>query len=91
LDVEPDEVHKLITEALEKNAFSFLMIRDWIGSVVKPLEVESYKRAACRSPAVFLVTIRPRLGIFFTAGPDTFEVYGMQWVKFPLDKSGMGA
>jgi death-on-curing protein len=40
LDVEPDEAHKLITEALEKNAFRFLMIRDWIGSVVKPLDVE---------------------------------------------------
>ena len=40
LDVQPDEAHKLITEALEKNAFRFLMIRDWIGSVVKPLDVE---------------------------------------------------
>src|SRR5580700_7886413 len=28
LDVQPDEAHKLITEALEKNAFRFLMIRD---------------------------------------------------------------
>jgi len=40
LDVEPDEAHKLITEALEKNAFRFLMICDWIGSVVKTLDVE---------------------------------------------------
>jgi len=40
LDVEPDEAHKLITEAMEKNAFRFLMICDWIGSVVKPLDVE---------------------------------------------------
>ena len=40
LDVEPVEAHKLIIEAMEKNAFRFLMIRDWIGSVVKPLDVE---------------------------------------------------
>ena len=40
LDVEPVEAHKLITEAMEKNAFRFSMIRDWIGSVVKPLDVE---------------------------------------------------
>ena len=40
LDVEPVEAHKLITEAMEKNAFRFPMIRDWIGSVVKPLDVE---------------------------------------------------
>lgn len=40
LDVEPAEAHKLITEAMEKNAFRFSMIRDWIGSVVKPLDVE---------------------------------------------------
>jgi len=40
LDVEPVEVHKLITEAMEENAFRFPMIRDWIGSVVKPLDVK---------------------------------------------------
>jgi death-on-curing protein len=40
LDVEPDEAHKFITDALGKNAFRFLMICDWIGSVVKPLDVE---------------------------------------------------
>ena len=40
LDVEPVEAHKLITEAMEKNAFRFPMIRDWIGAVVKPLDVE---------------------------------------------------
>jgi death-on-curing protein len=40
LDVESVEAHKLITGAMEKNAFRFPMIRDWIGSVVKPLDVE---------------------------------------------------
>jgi death-on-curing protein len=40
LDVKPVEAHKLITEAMEKNAFRFPMIRDWIGAVVKPLDVE---------------------------------------------------
>lgn len=40
LDVKPVEAHKLITEAMEKNALRFLMIRDWIASVVKPLDVE---------------------------------------------------
>ena len=40
LDVEPVEAHKLIIEAMEKNAFRFLMIRDWIGSIVTPLDVE---------------------------------------------------
>jgi death-on-curing protein len=40
LDVEPVEAHKLITEAMEENAFRFPMIRDWIGAVVKPLDVE---------------------------------------------------
>jgi death-on-curing protein len=40
LDVEPDEAHKFISDALEKNAFRFLMICDWIGSVVKTLDVE---------------------------------------------------
>ena len=38
LDVEPLEAHKLITQAMEKNEFRFPMIRDWIASVVKPLE-----------------------------------------------------
>ncbi|MGC2332086.1 MAG: type II toxin-antitoxin system death-on-curing family toxin [Candidatus Acidiferrales bacterium] len=38
LDVEPLEAHKLITQAMEKNEFRFPMIRDWIVSVVKPLE-----------------------------------------------------
>ena len=40
LDLEPDEAHKFISDALEKNAFRFLMICDWIGSVVKTLDVE---------------------------------------------------
>jgi death-on-curing protein len=40
LDVKPVEAHKLITEAMEKIAFRFPMIRDWIGGVVKPLDVE---------------------------------------------------
>jgi death on curing protein len=40
LDIEPLEAHKLITEAMEKNGFRFPMIRDWIGSVVKPLDAE---------------------------------------------------
>jgi death-on-curing protein len=40
LDVEPDEAHKFISDALEKKAFRFLMICDWIGSVVKTLDVE---------------------------------------------------
>jgi death-on-curing protein len=40
LDVEPDEAHKFISDALEKNAFRFLMICDWIGSVAKTLDVE---------------------------------------------------
>ncbi len=40
LDLEPDEAHKFISDALEKKAFRFLMICDWIGSVVKTLDVE---------------------------------------------------
>ena len=40
LDVEPLEAHKLITEAMEKNAFRFPMIRDWIAAVAKPLTGE---------------------------------------------------
>ena len=40
LDVEPDEAHKFISDALEKKAFRFLMICDWIGSVVKTLHVK---------------------------------------------------
>jgi|SRR5580698_6253471 death-on-curing protein len=38
LDVEALEAHKLITQAMEKNEFRFPTIRDWIASVVKPLE-----------------------------------------------------
>ena len=40
LDVEPLKAHKLITEALGKNEFRFPMIRDWIGSIVKPLDAD---------------------------------------------------
>jgi death-on-curing protein len=40
LDVEPVEAYKLITEAMEGNGFGFQVIRDWIGSVVKPLDLE---------------------------------------------------
>ena len=40
LDVEPDEAHKFISDALEQNPFRFLMICNWIGSVVKTLDVE---------------------------------------------------
>jgi death on curing protein len=35
LDVEPLAAHKLITEALEKNEFRFLLIRDWLASIAK--------------------------------------------------------
>ena len=38
LDVEPLEAHKLMTHALEKNQFHFPMIREWMASVVNPLE-----------------------------------------------------
>ena len=40
LDVEPVAAHRLITEALGSNEFRFPMIRDWIASNLKPLEVE---------------------------------------------------
>lgn len=40
LDVEPIEAHKLITGAMEKNELRFPMIREWIGSVIKPLAGE---------------------------------------------------
>jgi death-on-curing protein len=40
LDVEPLEAYKLIIDAMERNAFRFLMTRDWITSIVKPLIVE---------------------------------------------------
>jgi hypothetical protein len=40
LDVEPFEAHKFITEAMERNAFRFPLIRDWIASIVKSLIVE---------------------------------------------------
>jgi death-on-curing protein len=40
LDVEPLEAHKLITEAIGRNAFRYPMIRDWITSIVKPLILE---------------------------------------------------
>jgi len=39
-DVEPIEGHKFITEAMERNAFRYPMIRDWIPSIVKPLLFE---------------------------------------------------
>src|SRR5208282_5172056 len=34
LDVEPEEAHKFITEAMERNGFRFPMIRDWIASII---------------------------------------------------------
>ena len=37
LDVEPDEAHKFITEAMERNGFQFPMIRDWITSILRVL------------------------------------------------------
>lgn len=36
LDVDPDEAHKVIVEALEEKLFRFPMICAWIASVVKP-------------------------------------------------------
>lgn len=41
LDVEPLAAHKFITGALEKNAFRFPAVRDWIASVAKPIEDEA--------------------------------------------------
>jgi len=43
LDVEPFEAHKFITEAMERNGFRLPMIRDWLGSIVKPLDVEEHR------------------------------------------------
>lgn len=40
LSVAPLEAHKFMTEAMEKNAFRFPMIREWIASVVKRLDRE---------------------------------------------------
>lgn len=40
LSVATLEAHKFMTEAMEKNAFRFPMIREWIASVVKRLEHE---------------------------------------------------
>lgn len=40
LSVPPLEAHKFMTEAMEKNAFRFPMIREWIASVVKRLDRE---------------------------------------------------
>lgn len=37
LDVDPLVAHKLIEELIEKRAFNFLAIRNWIGSICKPL------------------------------------------------------
>lgn len=40
LSVAHLEAHKFMTEAMEKNAFRFPMIREWIASVVKRLDRE---------------------------------------------------
>lgn len=40
LSVAPVEAHRFMTEAMEKNAFRFPMIREWIASVVKRLDRE---------------------------------------------------
>lgn len=40
LSVAPLEAHRFITEAMEKNAFRFPMIREWIASVAKRLDRE---------------------------------------------------
>src|SRR6201984_2353558 len=40
LSVAPLEAHKFMTEAMEKNAFRFPMIREWTASVVKRLDRE---------------------------------------------------
>ena len=40
LSVAPLEAYKFMTEAMEKNAFRFPMIREWIASVVKRLDRE---------------------------------------------------
>ena len=40
LSVAALEAHEFMTEAMEKNAFRFPMIREWIASVVKRLDRE---------------------------------------------------
>jgi death on curing protein len=40
LDVEPEEAHKFITEAMERNGFRFPTIRDWITSIMRVLGSE---------------------------------------------------
>lgn len=40
LSVAPLEAHRFMTEAMEKNAFRFPMIREWIASVVKRFDRE---------------------------------------------------
>jgi death on curing protein len=44
LDVDPDEAHKLITEAMERNGFHFPMIREWITSIIKVLIIEEKRK-----------------------------------------------
>ncbi|MGB7726918.1 MAG: type II toxin-antitoxin system death-on-curing family toxin [Candidatus Acidiferrum sp.] len=38
LDVDPLAAHKFITEAMERKEFRFPQIREWIRSIVKPIE-----------------------------------------------------
>ena len=38
LDVDPLVAHKFITEAMERKEFRFPQIREWIRSIVKPIE-----------------------------------------------------
>jgi death on curing protein len=40
LDVEPHEAHRFISEAMERNAFTFPTIRAWITSITKVLMIE---------------------------------------------------
>ena len=40
LSVAPLEAHRFMNEAMEKNAFRFPLIREWIASVVKRLDRE---------------------------------------------------
>lgn len=44
LDVEPEEAHKFITEAMDRNGFRFPTIRDWITSIVRVLPVDEDDR-----------------------------------------------
>ena len=37
LDVDPSQAHDLITQALDRSAFRFNLIREWISSCLKPL------------------------------------------------------